>query len=113
MFNLLIPMSSIFVQDHMRRAGDVCFSQVFRDGRGMMTCKSVGSYFFLKGEEYLHMLCLSNERYQMELLLTGVSCVERKFETARTMNPWKLQVILPYIALHFQLHVKSNVPLIR
>lgn len=23
-----------FMQDHMRRAGDVCFSQVFRDGSG-------------------------------------------------------------------------------
>ncbi|GMQ00125.1 hypothetical protein CsSME_00047342 [Camellia sinensis var. sinensis] len=27
------------LKDHMRRAGDVCFSQVFRDGSGMMTNK--------------------------------------------------------------------------
>lgn len=68
MSNLMIPMSSIFIQDHMRRAGDVCFSQVFRDGRGMMTCESSG-VICLKVEEYFHMLARGYVLLQRELYI--------------------------------------------
>lgn len=34
------------MQDHMRRAGDVCFSQVFRDGSGRILWRSFPSDIF-------------------------------------------------------------------
>ena len=35
------------LQDHMRKGGDVCFSQVFRDGNGKLAFVSVSTLVIL------------------------------------------------------------------
>jgi len=42
-----------FDQDHMRKAGDVCFSQVFRDGRGTIFLDALLPWGFFKFYEFM------------------------------------------------------------